>query len=71
MTTLAIALGLWLTLSWVASTVFFVLARRDLATSLRLRDEARQLAEFATTPPASIAALVRAMQAERDGATLQ
>jgi hypothetical protein len=71
MTTLEIVLALWVTFSWAASTLFYMLAKRDVAEAKRLRDEARQLAEFAKTPPASIAALVRAMQADRDGATLQ
>jgi hypothetical protein len=70
-TTLTIAFALWFVFAYLPTMAFYFLARRDVAEARRLRDEARQLAEFAKTPPASIAALVRAMQQERDGATLQ
>jgi hypothetical protein len=77
MTTLVIAFGVWFVFAYLPTMLFYVLARRDVAEARRLRDEARQLAEFAETPSVTryrdavaLAMQEKAMQ-EKEGASLQ
>jgi hypothetical protein len=76
MTITAIAIGLWLAAS-IPTWIFYALARRDVTAALRLRDEARQLAEISEAVHARYGdAIVRAMQEtamqeKADGASLQ
>jgi hypothetical protein len=76
MTTLVIAFGLWFVFAYIPTMIFYVLAKRDVAAALRLREEARQLAEISEAVHARYGdAIVRAMQEtamqEREGQALQ
>jgi hypothetical protein len=74
MTTLEIVLAVWISFSWAASTLFYMLAKRDVAAARRLRDQALLLAGFAEARGVHVsdvdAAIALAMQ-EREGACLQ
>jgi hypothetical protein len=69
-TTLAIVFAVWFVVAYLPTMAFYMLAKRDVAEARRLREEMRQLT-LPKTPPVTIDAMIRAMQVDRDGATLQ